>query len=299
MALPTTGEISLNGVNLELRKTTASIITLNDSVVRTLFNVPSGQISLDNGHGKSYDYPAQVLTYDGQNLTSSGRVYLSGGTAFNVSIDGSTTFNGGRISQLHIVCWGAGGGGATWPNVAAGGYGGAGYRISINRATGAAQAALLDSLTSLQGQAGNSGTPYGSPMADNRQAGGAGGTSYLNFNGSTRLITAKGGHGARAIWTNPDSNFIYATNSGSVGDNGGSGAPEGGTGGAATYGGGGGGSNGGSGGSSTYGGAGGIPSSRNGKPPAGGGCGIDSNSNPIGAGGIGRVIVYVNTPSPF
>jgi hypothetical protein len=186
-------------------------------------------------------------------------VTLEGGNAYNIAIDGSTAIQGARIQQLHIVCWGGGGAGATWPSGAAGGYGGAGYRISLIRSTSSAVAALLDSIASLTAQAGNAGTPWWSGrFGDNRQAGGAGGTSFVNFNG-TRLITAKGGNGSRQIYNNGDGNYIYPTNSSAVGDNGGAGAGEGGSGSAATYGGGGGASNNSGGfGASTYGGRGGA-----------------------------------------
>lgn len=53
MALPASGAISMNNVNVELGCTATSQRALNDTVVRTLFGVPSGQISMSNGWGKS------------------------------------------------------------------------------------------------------------------------------------------------------------------------------------------------------------------------------------------------------
>lgn len=299
MALQSSGVITLGNVNTELGLTSNNTIGLADANVRSLFGISSGAISLSDGYGKAAPYPAQTLTYDGTNRAGSTAVTLEGGQSFTVSVAGSTAIDGRRLQSLHVICFGAGGAGSTWPNSAAGGYGGAGYRISLNRSSGGSIPALLDSITGLAGQAGNSGTPWWNGyFGDNRQAGGAGGTSYLNFNG-TRLITAKGGNGSRAIYNNNDSNFVYSVNSSYVGDNGGTGAGEGGSGGSATYGGGGGASTQGSRGTSTYAGNGGYPGAYGGQVPGGGGGGIDSNSNRVGAGGYGRVIVYINTSPAF
>ena len=53
MALPSSGAISLNAVNVELGLTATAQISLNDSSVRSLFGVASGAISLSNGYGLS------------------------------------------------------------------------------------------------------------------------------------------------------------------------------------------------------------------------------------------------------
>lgn len=54
MALPGSGQISMSGVNVELTLSATAQITLNDTAVRTMAGVPSGQISLDSLHGKAY-----------------------------------------------------------------------------------------------------------------------------------------------------------------------------------------------------------------------------------------------------
>lgn len=53
MALPSSGAISLNLVNVELSLTATAQVSLNDTAVRTLFGVASGAISMSNGYGKS------------------------------------------------------------------------------------------------------------------------------------------------------------------------------------------------------------------------------------------------------
>jgi hypothetical protein len=52
MTLQTTGPIALADVNVELAATSTSTISLNDSLVRTLFAKSSGAISMQDGYGK-------------------------------------------------------------------------------------------------------------------------------------------------------------------------------------------------------------------------------------------------------
>lgn len=59
MALPASGAISLNDVNVELGNAATDEITLNDYAVRTLAGVPSGEIGMDDLYGKSF-IPAAV-----------------------------------------------------------------------------------------------------------------------------------------------------------------------------------------------------------------------------------------------
>lgn len=53
MALPSTGTITMNQVNVELKKAATAIISLNDTDVRKLGKKPSGTISMDDLRGKS------------------------------------------------------------------------------------------------------------------------------------------------------------------------------------------------------------------------------------------------------
>jgi hypothetical protein len=53
MALPSSGQITLNQVNVELGLSGTAQIGLGDSSVRTLFGVASGQITMSNGYGKA------------------------------------------------------------------------------------------------------------------------------------------------------------------------------------------------------------------------------------------------------
>ena len=62
MALPASGQISLNDVNVELGNSATAQIGLGDAAVRGLFDVASGQISMSDGYGKSSE---TVLTSAG------------------------------------------------------------------------------------------------------------------------------------------------------------------------------------------------------------------------------------------
>lgn len=53
MPLPSSGQITLNQVNVELGLSGTAQIGLGDSATRTLFDVASGQISMSNGYGKA------------------------------------------------------------------------------------------------------------------------------------------------------------------------------------------------------------------------------------------------------
>jgi hypothetical protein len=53
MPLPSSGSISLSQVNTELGRGATASINMNNSSLRSLFGVPSGQISMSQGRGKS------------------------------------------------------------------------------------------------------------------------------------------------------------------------------------------------------------------------------------------------------
>jgi hypothetical protein len=75
MPLNSSGPLSLGGatlgesVNLELSKSATAIVSLNDTDLRTLFGVGSGQISLSQGYGKSSWTNAATRGYWGGGFT--------------------------------------------------------------------------------------------------------------------------------------------------------------------------------------------------------------------------------------
>jgi hypothetical protein len=53
MTLPTSGQITLNQVNVELGNSGTAQISMNDAAVRGLFGIASGEIEMSDGYGKS------------------------------------------------------------------------------------------------------------------------------------------------------------------------------------------------------------------------------------------------------
>ena len=65
MTLPASGQISLNQVNVELGYSGTAQIAMAGGPVRTLFGVPSGEIGMDDGYGKSNWSPSGTLVAQG------------------------------------------------------------------------------------------------------------------------------------------------------------------------------------------------------------------------------------------
>lgn len=76
MALQTSGQISLNDVNVELGNSGTAQIDMNDAAVRGLFDIASGEIEMADGYGKSDSSPIAVnhtqTTISNGNWTSGG-----------------------------------------------------------------------------------------------------------------------------------------------------------------------------------------------------------------------------------
>jgi hypothetical protein len=89
MTLPSSGQISLNQVNVELGNSGTAQIGMNDSAVRTLFNDSSGQIAMSQGHGKSNFSPHGTVQGYGR-LGASGTISAQAGDVV-VAICGALT----------------------------------------------------------------------------------------------------------------------------------------------------------------------------------------------------------------
>ena len=67
MALPASGQITLNDVNIEMGLSSGAQLSMNSAIVRGLFDNASGQISMSNGYGKANIFSFQLDS----NLSSS------------------------------------------------------------------------------------------------------------------------------------------------------------------------------------------------------------------------------------
>lgn len=176
MTLPVSGTISMQSVNIELAKAATALISLNDTDVRTLFGVSSGQISLADGYGKSR---APAYTMDASSIIFSQQGIYSFFLPNNVS------------SISGVAIGGGGGGGRAGPggsNSRGGGGGGGGALsyIPINApyTTGISGGTLLTIGVGAGGA--TTFTPQGS--------GSPGGDSFVQIAGAN-VILAKGGAG--------------------------------------------------------------------------------------------------------
>lgn len=108
MTLPASGAISFNNVNTELGLTSTAQISMNDSAVRTLFGVASGQISMSNGYGKS-NILYHTITASAANLnlrsTLMSALGWDGTTAktFQVTINSGVTLSSTSINSAALI----------------------------------------------------------------------------------------------------------------------------------------------------------------------------------------------------
>ena len=112
MTIQSSGAISFNDINLELRNSSLSALNINETSVRGLGNQSSGAISLSNFYGRNFDLKGQ------QAFTS-------------VGINSWTCPE--KVNAVHTVCIGGGGGGAgSGDGGNGGGGGGLGWKNSIS-----------------------------------------------------------------------------------------------------------------------------------------------------------------------
>ena len=131
MALPASGQISLNDVNVELGNSGTAQIDMNSAAVRGLFGIPSGEIEMSDGYGKANTFAftissntqeanlstlATAAGWDGSSLvevTVSSGVYLWSDNTANpgllVNTPCTITNNGKIIGKGGTSSAGAGG----------------------------------------------------------------------------------------------------------------------------------------------------------------------------------------------
>lgn len=91
MTLPASGPISFSQVSVELNQSSTSTRSLNDSIVRTLFGVPSGTISMSQGYGKSNQFSFTISS----NQTNANLRTLAINAGWNQSAKLIATINSG------------------------------------------------------------------------------------------------------------------------------------------------------------------------------------------------------------
>lgn len=115
MALPASGQITLNQVNVELGNSGTAQIGMNDAAVRDLFDDTSGQITMSQGHGKSSVSPASFVgsttTLHSSSLNANGISGLAtGDTIFFIAGNDTSLFGMGDSSDWNTMF------AVGWPN---------------------------------------------------------------------------------------------------------------------------------------------------------------------------------------
>ena len=309
MTLPV-GTISLSDVNTELGYSSTALVSLNDTAVRSLANVPSGAISMSDLQGKSASFAATYSsnTTSGLNLrtwalangwngSSTATITISNGTYLqsNNTSTPALTINGSWPGGVTVIVAGyvvgAGGPGGvntvTGLSGVVGGNGGNAISLGVNCAiqinsTGAILGGGGGGASALGGGGGGAGGGLGAtPWLLFISSGGAGGFAGANGNDGTN-----GGNGSVFVGTGAGggSNLAGLTGGSTL---------AGGAGGVNTYGSGAA-SGGGGGGSSTYGvtGGNGGNTSASGGGTAGGSGGSNGGGGGGGFGQSGGSTVY-------
>lgn len=160
MPLNSSGPISIGGstvgqsINLELGRSATAQSSLNESVLRTLAGVASGQISLSNFYGKSNVIATQTFTTPGYHYYT-----IPGGTRADIIVAGGGGGGAaGYVYEVVVYCNGELTYLETTPTAGAGGGSG-----GITKATFAVESGLV--LTVFVGQAGAAGNSSGASQA--------------------------------------------------------------------------------------------------------------------------------------
>ena len=187
MALQTSGQISLNDVNVELGNSGTAQIDMGGSAVRGLFGVASGQIAMSNGYGKAnaFTFTISSNTQEANLSTLATSAGWNGSDAVDVTVNSgvylwaNSTSNPGLLANVsnctirnsgYII--GKGGNGSNYNG------GGAGPALNI---TGSSVTLINNSSGVIAGGGGGGGG--GKDLYDNDRAHGGGGSGGGNGSG--------------------------------------------------------------------------------------------------------------------
>lgn len=125
MALPSSGQITLNQVNVELGNSGTAQIGLGDTAVRGLFEISSGEIEMSDGYGKSSNKLSLVPTGGGTTILWDGLSNLTLSSSKEYTVTANATLS------VAVKMWGGGGArgfdyNGTFPNSTNMGDGGGG-----------------------------------------------------------------------------------------------------------------------------------------------------------------------------
>lgn len=213
MTLPASGAISLNQVNVELNLSGTAQISLNDSVVRNLFGVGSGAISMSDGYGKANQFAFSIAGHQtnadlrtlainaGWNSVSkviatinSGIYISSNGTGTPALTVGGSFPNGVELTNNgYIVGRGGNGGSAVYANNGGGGAGG-GLALSVSTPISIRNNQTIGG----GGGGGGAGGAGRGPASDAWGGGGGGGGGRSSLAANSSGGSGIGGYGGSA-----------------------------------------------------------------------------------------------------
>jgi hypothetical protein len=202
MALPVSGPISFNAINVELDVAGTTQASLNQASYRTLAGVPSGAISMSNFYGKANEFAFTISS----NQTNANLRTLAVNAGWNQSVKVVATIGSGIYISSNstatpaLTVNGSFPGGVELINngfiVARGGAGGRGSgrnSVSVNAAGTAGSAGGLALSVSSAITINNAGTIGG---------GGGGGGGGQGRSGAGYMLGGGGGGGGRSSQTN-------------------------------------------------------------------------------------------------
>ena len=290
MALPASGAISLNDVNVELGLSGTATISMNDTAVRTLFGISSGAIDMNTGHGKANQFSFTIasnqvqasLSTLGTNAgwngssklvaTINSGVYIYSNSTGTPALTVSGSFPGDVSLTNNGIILGCGGNGGNGGNPGSGGGSGAGGGTALS----VSSPITITNNNTVAGGGGGGGGGGSYTIVGNRgvylgEGGGGGGGGIGNSSGGSGTGGGGNGNGGGA----GGAGSLTSAGGGGTGGYQNTGSQDGGSGGA----GGGYGSSGSGGNNGVYPGGNGSPATYSGGSGGGSGSCTSGNSN--------------------